>query len=267
MNQAGNQYGPGEEQETVAAKRAFVTGTSHGLGARLATRLAEDGWQVTGLGRRPRSETALPPEVRYLQADLSDPKALDELPALIGETPDLIVHNAVSYPPRDVSALTLDELEGIFRVNSLVPYRLTLDLLAAKPPERFCSVVVVNSESIYHADFASGVYAASKAALRVLTTSLADHCRSRNAAVATLLLGPLADPGKVADLRAVAERRGVTEAEITRLFLRKSNPDLVIEQLIDFDACVRSVRYIADLGTTANGMMCKLDGGSSGSLV
>ena len=251
----------------MTAKRAFVTGASRGLGARLATRLAEEGWQVTGLGRRPSPEGGWGKGIDYLQADLSDPHTLDSLPERFGPTPDLIVHNAVTYPPRDSEALTLADLEDVFRVNALAPYRLTLDLLKAKPDDRFCTVVVVNSESIYHADFPSGIYAASKAALRVLTTSLADHCRSRNAAVATLLLGPLADPGKVADLRAVAEKRGVTEEEITRIFLRKSNPDLVIEQLIDFDACVRSVQYIADLGATANGMMCKLDGGSSGSLV
>ncbi|MET9730313.1 SDR family oxidoreductase [Streptomyces sp. NPDC006458] len=249
------------------AKRAFVTGSSHGLGAHLASRLAGDGWKVTGLGRRPEAETPGTAGVDYIQADLSRPETVERLPALLGETPDLIVHNAVSYPPRGAQELSLADLDSVFRVNALAPYRLTLDLLAAKPDTRFTSVVVVNSESMYHADRDSGVYAASKAALRVLTTALADVCRSRNAGVATLLLGPLADPDKVEQLRRVAAGRGVDEAEITRIFLRKSNPDLVIEELIDFESCYRSVQYIADLGRAANGMVCRLDGGSAGSLI
>jgi len=251
----------------MPGRRAFITGTSQGLGAFLATRLAEDGWKVTGLGRRPRTESSAAQAIDYIQADLSLPETVEELPALIGETPDLIVHSAVVYPSREISVPGWADLEGAFRVNALVPYRLTLDLLADKPQDHFTSCVVVNSEAICHADRQSGVYAASKAALRVLTTALAESCRSHNASVSTLLLGPLADPAKVADLRGIAERRGVSEAEITRLFLRKSNPDLVIESLIDFESCYRSVMYIADLGPVANGMMCRLDGGSAGSLI
>ncbi|KUN15377.1 MULTISPECIES: SDR family NAD(P)-dependent oxidoreductase [Streptomyces] len=249
------------------AQHALVTGSSHGLGAHLAARLAADGWKVTGLGRRPASETPATPGVDHLQADLSRPETLKWITDRLGEAPDLIVHNAVSYPPRPAHELSLAELEDVFRVNALAPYRLTLDLLAATPDTRFTSVVVINSESMFHADRDSGAYAASKAALRVLTGSLADACRSRNTAVATLLLGPLADPDKVAQLQRVAARRGVDEAEITRVFLRKSNPDLVIEELIDFDACYRSVQYLAGLGRAANGMLCRLDGGSAGSLI
>jgi NAD(P)-dependent dehydrogenase (short-subunit alcohol dehydrogenase family) len=251
----------------MSAKRALVTGASHGLGAHLAARLAEDGWEVTGLGRRP--ESALPADrgFDYIQADLSVPDTVESLACRIGEVPDLVVHNAVTYPDRGERVPKLSDLESVFRVNALAPYRLTLDLLAAKPEDRFCSCVVVNSEAMYHADRWSAGYAASKAALRVLTTALADSCRSRNAAVSTLLLGPLADPKKIEDIRAIAEKRGMTENEVTRLFLRKSNPDLVIDTFIDHEACYCSLRYLADLGPIANGSVCRLDGGSSGSLV
>jgi hypothetical protein len=51
------------------------------------------------------------------------------------------------------------------------------------------------------------------------------------------------------------------------MFLRKSNPDLVIDEFIDFESCYRSVVYLTELGAIANGMLCRLDGGSAGSLV
>lgn len=251
----------------MSRRHAFVTGASHSLGAHLAARLAEEGWKVTGLGRRPENNSFTARGIDYLQADLSLPETLESLPARIGDTPDLIVHNAVSYPGQDTSVPALSDLESVFRVNALVPYRLTLDLLSVKPQDRFCSYIVVNSEAIYHADQRSGVYAASKAALRVLTTALADACRSRNASVSTLLLGPLPDPRKVETIRWIAEERGLTEDEITRIYLRKSNPDLVIDTLIDFESCFKSIEYIVSLGPIANGMVCKLDGGSSGSLI
>ncbi|MET8628881.1 SDR family oxidoreductase [Kitasatospora sp. NPDC004669] len=248
-------------------KRALVLGASQGLGAHIAVRLAEEGWSVIGVGRRPRQEAALRGPVEYLQADLSRAETLVELPKLVGGCPDLIVHSAVTYHDFGVSIPTLDELEMVFRVNALLPYRLLHDLLSDKPKERFCSCVVLNSDSIFHARRQSGVYAASKAALRVLTTMLADTFRADNASVSTLLLGPLADPKKTADLHRIAAKRGVPPQDLTKTFLHRSNPDLVIDELIDFESCYLSLRHLVELGAVANGSLHRLDGGSAGSLI
>ncbi|MEV8327647.1 SDR family oxidoreductase [Kitasatospora sp. NPDC056731] len=248
-------------------KRALVLGASQGLGAHIAVRLAEDGWSVTGVGRRPRQVTALDGSVEYLQADLSQAETLVELPKLVAGCPDLIVHSAVTYHDFGVSVPTLDELEQVFRVNALLPYRLLHQLLSDKPGDRFCSCVVLNSDAIFHARRLSGIYAASKAALRVLTTMLADTFRADNASVSTLLLGPLADAKKTADLQRIATKRGMSPEELTKAFLRRSNPDLVIDELIDFESCYLSLRHLVELGAVANGSLYRLDGGSAGSLI
>lgn len=249
-------------------KNAVVIGASQGLGRYLATRLAEVGWGVTGIGRRPSEDVGRDLNFEYVQADLSDTATLDLLSGLLGEKrPDLIVHNAVTYGELRKPDPTLNDLEALFRVNTLLPYSLLLGYLSTIPQNEFTSCIVVNSDSIYHANRHSGVYAASKAALRVLTTALADVCQSRNASVSTLLLGPLADEKKIDEFRRIAERKGVSEEEIMRLFLKKSNPSFVIDSLIDLEPCFQSILYIANLGRVANGMLCKLDGGSSGSLV
>lgn len=249
-------------------RNVLIIGASNGMGAHLAARFAEEGCPVVGTGSRPQEDGTAEGLAEYVRLDLSDPDASAHLlERLQGTAPELVVHNAVSYGPLGESDLTLEELETLFRINCLAPYRLLRDLLSATPQQRFCSFVVVNSDSIYRANEQSGAYAASKAALRVLTTALADACKSRNASASTLLLGPLADPRKTEELRLVAERRGVSEDDIVKAFLRKSNPSYVIDSLIDFESCFRSVQYIAGLGRSANGMLCKLDGGSSGSLV
>lgn len=250
----------------MTGKRALIIGASANLGAHFATRLAAQGWAVTGVGRRPAGTVQLPGDVAYIQADLSVPQTLESLPEKLGDVPDLVVYNAVLYPGQSDGPPSLESLENVFRVNALAPYRLLLDLLA-RPRDTFCSCVVVNSDAMYHAREQSGVYSASKAALRVLTGSLSAACRDQNASVSTLLLGPLADPLKVNGLRRAAEQRGTTEAEATRTFLRRSNANLVIDTLIDYESCFDSLMYLAGLGPVANGMMCRLDGGSSGGLV
>lgn len=251
----------------MTGNRALVTGASHGLGGYLAAALAAEGWAVTGIGRCSEEEVASGCDFDYRQADLSVPDTLESLPGMVGQTPDLVVHCAVTYPDQAATTPALPDLQTVFLVNAIAPYLLTLNLLARKPAHSFCSCIVVNSEAIFAADQRSAGYAASKAALRVLTAGLADSCRSANASVATLLLGPLADEKKLESARSVGEKRGMSRDEVVRMFLRKSNPNLVIETFIDYESCFRSVQYIVGLGPMANGMVCRLDGGSAGSLI
>jgi hypothetical protein len=53
---------------------------------------------------------------------------------------------------------------------------------------------------------------------------------------------------------------------VVKLFLRNTKPGMFIDDLIDYESCFRSVRYINELGPEATGMVCRLDGGSGGSL-
>jgi len=249
-------------------ENAIIIGASGGLGNYLATRLAERGWNVVGIGRRAANLVEGPLRFEYVQADLSDVATLDRLITLFADrNPRLIVHNAATYGNHRKLPTTLDDVETVFRVNALLPYGLLAQYLSTVGSDRSVCCIVINSDSIYHANRHSGVYAASKAALRVLTASLADLCKSSGASVSTLLLGPLADQKKLDDFRRLANQKGVSEIEIIRLFLNRSNPSLVIDSLIDFKSCFESIEYIVSLGRVANGMLCKLDGGSSGSLV
>lgn len=249
-------------------KKGIVIGASHGWGAHLASRLVEEGWDVTAVGRRPKPDLPDAGALRYVRADLSTADGYGIVERELREqAPALVVYNAVSYGPRDATLPPLEELEATFRLNTLVPYHLLLNHIEKHPTEEFCTYVVTNSDSIYHANKYSGIYAASKAALRVLTTALASACQSHNAAAATLLLGPLADEENFDKLRAVAGRTGADLDVVVQRYLARSNQAYVIDSFLSYESCVKNVLTIANLGRDANGMLCKLDGGSSGSLV
>lgn len=249
-------------------RSAVVVGGTSGVGAHIAARLAETGWKVTATGRRVPTDDTGSRDVEYVILELLDAVALPTLTRLVAERkPRLIVYNATRYVQVADGQPTPSELRDVFEVNALLPYRLLLEYLTHTDPTLDCSCVLVNSDAIYSANAESGVYAASKAALRVLTAALADQCRSTATSVSTLLLGPLADRRKLDEFERIASQRNITIDQVTRTFFRRSNPSVVIDSLIDFESCFRSVDYIAGLGSVANGMVCRLDGGSAGSLV
>ncbi|WP_420365950.1 SDR family oxidoreductase [Curtobacterium sp. L3-7] len=248
------------------SRTALVTGAGAGLGAYVCRRLAEDGWQVVGSVRRPADDPA--PGVEYVHADLGDERQVRALAEHFEFVPDIVVHNAVAYPEWQGTP-DFAAMETVYRVNTIAPFLLTRWLLELPRRDRNddVAVVVINSESIYHADESSGLYASGKAALRVLTTALAASTRGTGVAVSTLLLGPLATAKRDVELTALATRLGVTLADLTRKALERSNPDLVIDEFIDLEACYRSLLHLHATGRTANGALLRLDGGSAGSLI
>jgi len=253
---------------TRPPRRCLVTGATSGLGKYCATALADRGWDVTATGRRPAAEAGLSENIRYVTADLAQESHVLDLARAVGPCPDLVIHCGVAYPPPSSEGLPdFEALTRIFQVNAFAPVRLSEALLAEKHGEQMASFVFVNSEAMFAADAKSGPYAASKAALRVLSAAFAARCRGQNAAAATVLLGPLANTQKREELAAIAVRNGVSAEEITRRFLRKSNPNLVIDDLIDFESCLATILSVESFGRVANGMMCRLDGGSAGSLI
>jgi NAD(P)-dependent dehydrogenase (short-subunit alcohol dehydrogenase family) len=240
---------------------AVVIGATRNLGLYISRKLAERGWSVVGIGRSAPEDTHA---VRFVPVDLAQAGAVDALIDLLRETsPDLIVSNAVTYGPDAPSNLDLAAVEEMFRVNTLVPY-LALSGYIENAPGTNC--VIINSDSIFHANRQVGPYAASKAALKILTTALADTCRVKGGAVSTLLLGPLADYRKMRDCARIAEKNDLAVEDVIKALLKKGNPFYLKESFLQFEECFRSIEYIHGLGVAANGMVCKLDGGASGSL-
>lgn len=243
-------------------RTAVVIGASRNLGLYIARQLADRGWSVVGIGRSAPDDAH---GVRFMSVDLAEAGTVAALNALLRETaPNLIVSNAVTYGPDAPGDLDLAALEEMFRVNTLVPYLALSGYLETSPAGTSC--VIINSDSMFHANRRTGPYAASKAALKVLTTALAETCRPKGGAVATLLLGPLPDDRKMRECARIAEKNGVAVENVIKALLKKGNPFYLKDTFLHFEECFRSVEYIYGLGVAANGMVCKLDGGASGSL-
>lgn len=173
---------------TTTRPVALVTGSTSGIGAAIAQRLASDGYSVV-LHSRSSVETGQNmakelPGACYVQADLANE---EDRKRLIRETLlecgrlDVLVNNAgISQviPHGDLLAATPEIWQELHEVNVIAPFRLIAhaqDALRASAALRGRPACVVNVSS--HAGVrpkgASIPYSASKAALNHMTRLLA----------------------------------------------------------------------------------------------
>lgn len=187
---------------------ALITGSTSGIGAGIARRLAREGYAVV-LHSRTSAATAhaMAEELgaaHYIQADLADDeqrtRLVDEAIARWGRL-DVLVNNAgISrvIPHSDLAAASPAIWQELHDTNVIAPFRL---IAAAEPALRDASrrgrpgcIVNVSSHAGVRAKGASIPYAASKAALnhvtRLLAVSLAPAIRV-NAVAPGLVNTPL----------------------------------------------------------------------------
>ncbi|MEY9872612.1 ketoreductase RED2 [Streptacidiphilus sp. MAP12-33] len=164
---------------------ALVTGSSSGIGAAVARRLAANGIRVVVNSARSRAAgealAAELPGALYLQGDVADPADAQRLVAQAVEhygRLDILVNNAGTtrfIPLDDLAAADAQAWREIFDVNVIGTWQLTT---AAVPHLRASGagcVVNISSVSAIRAMGSSVPYAVSKAAVNHMTRLLASQ--------------------------------------------------------------------------------------------
>lgn len=245
--------------------RAFVTGSSSGIGRSIATTLAEAGADVAvHYARNEEGATSTAKAVRdhggeapVLQADLTDPAEAETLAEAVVDAlggVDLLVSNAGvidaegdgprghrPFPER------IDEWDRVMNVNLRAPF-----VLAAKLAERMVddgggAIVNVASTSGWSAQVEVPLYSLSKAGLLHLTRLLA------------LEYAPEVRVNAVAPGWAPTSFGwGHLETDAFREAIRETIP---MDRMADVDEVADAVRFLAEEATYTTGATLTVDGG------
>jgi NAD(P)-dependent dehydrogenase (short-subunit alcohol dehydrogenase family) len=193
-------------------KAAIITGVSRGLGEALAVALLERGFLVLGIGRTDSLRLSSD-AYRFVACDLARPVAiagavapvLADLAALGPATVALVNNAAVASPVGRIGRLEAADAEAAIATNVTAPLVLADLFLRAFPDDEIeRRIINVSSGAAQTALAGSAVYGLSKAAIEMLTLSLAaDH------------------PGT--QFRAIALRPGIFETGMQQ-FMRSRDP-------------------------------------------
>lgn len=165
---------------------ALVTGASSGIGRAIARRLAEEGLRVATVARRGAALEALAREtgdrVWPVVCDLGDPDAIGPMFDQVrtwGGGVDLLVNAAGTAFGASLITGSVDEWQAMWRVNVLAVAEVTR-LAVADMRERDVDghILHIGSMSGHRVTAGSGMYAATKHAVRAMTEGLRLELRS-----------------------------------------------------------------------------------------
>jgi 3-hydroxybutyrate dehydrogenase len=193
-------------------RRALVTGAASGIGAAVATRLAELGAHVTVLDRdaEAAAEVAAAIGGDHVTVDLTDGAAIEGLD-LDG---DLLVNGAGIQHVAPLEEFDPEQFTRIHRLMLEAPFRLTRRLLPGMYERGFGRIVHVSSVHGHRASPYKSAYVSAKHGLEGLSKVIALEGAAKGVTSNTVCPGYVRTPLVENQIAAQASTHGIPESEV-----------------------------------------------------
>ena len=238
-------------------RTALVTGGASGIGAAVATRLAELGAHVVVLDRDDEGAAevaaAIGGESRAI--DLTDGAAIDALDV----EADILVNNAGIQHVAPIEEFDPEQFALIHRLMLEAPFRLARRLLPGMYDRGWGRMVHVSSVHGHRASAYKAAYVSAKHGLEGLSKVIALEAAGKGVTSNTVCPGYVRTPLVEGQLAAQAQTHGIDESEVLSDVLLARTP---VKRLVKAEEVADLVGYLCGPGTASiTGSSFLLDGG------
>jgi 3-oxoacyl-[acyl-carrier protein] reductase len=172
-------------------KTALITGSSYGLGERIASMLLENSWKVIGLSRTINEKLKNTENFTQIIIDISDKeKVIDCIKSL--NYFDCVINNAAIFKLDSFENTNFEEIESLIKTNVLGSMYVTK---AALPFLRENSkIIFINSVAGLYEFEGQSVYCASKHALTAFSSILSKELKEKKIKTVSIHPGGIDTP-------------------------------------------------------------------------
>jgi len=254
-------------------KRAFISGSTSGIGYGVAKCFLAEGVEVVINGR---SLDTVKSAVESLQADYPDGKImglpadcskLEDIDRLLRElgAVDILINNVGIYASQSFYDMSDEEWFRHFEVNVMSGVRLSRALLPKMMSKNWGRIIFISSEcaSIIPTDMIA--YSMTKTAMHTVSRGLAQLTKGTHVTVNTVMPGSTMTEGANTFLEGVANQENKTKDQVAREFFTNVRTSSIIQRFATVDEIASTICYLASpLAAATNGASIKIDGGSTG---
>lgn len=179
----------------LSGARVVVTGASRGIGAQLATRVAQKGARVALVARSHEAIAKLAAELGgdAYPADLADADTIDQIVRAIeaGGPIDVLVNNAGVDLTGGLTELAPERIRELLAINLVAPILLSRAVLPAMRARGRGHIMNVSSLAGTNALPGLAPYSTSKAGLSHFTAALRAECKGTGITTTLAEIGPV----------------------------------------------------------------------------
>jgi len=253
----------------LAGKKAFISGSTKGIGYAIAQALLAEGASVIINGRNDdtlqevvlrlqqgrRTET-----VSGIAADFADPAQVERLLEQLGEV-DILVNNVGMFELAAFGDIPDAEWQRYFEVHVMSGVRLSRQVLNGMIARNWGRILFIGSESGVNVPQDMIHYGVAKAGMLALSNGLAKLTRGTAVTVNTILGGPTYSDGVAGTVSAIAEAQSMSTHELKAAIIG-GNQTTLLERFIEPAEIANLAVYLASpLASATNGAALRADGG------
>lgn len=248
-------------------KRAFISGSTKGIGFAIARTLLAEGAQViiNGRSRESVDEAIAKLKQKIPDANVSgipcDFSKAEEVKRLLNklEEIDILVNNVGIFGQKDFVELEDEEWQKIYEVNVMSGVRLSRALLPGMLERDWGRIIFISSESGLNIPVEMIHYGMTKTAQLGLSRGIAEITKGTRVTVNSVLPGPTLSEG-VKEMAGIHDEESKKKTE--KEFFDKARPTSLLQRFADPQETANLVAYVASpLSSATNGASLRVDGG------
>jgi NAD(P)-dependent dehydrogenase (short-subunit alcohol dehydrogenase family) len=254
----------------LKGKKAFISGSTQGIGFSIAQQLLQEGAVVVINGRDPEKtkraceqlQKEFPgSDVSAITADFSNREQVAELLYELADI-DILINNVGIFGIGNFYETLDEEWYNYFEINVMSGMRLSRKLLPEMVEKNWGRIIFISSESGVNVPENMIHYGMTKAAMNALSNGLSKLTKGTGVTVNTILGGPTYSEGVARVVEQISNAQGADIELMKNAIIQQSNPHILLQRFINPEEIASLAVYLSSpLAVATNGSSLRADSG------
>lgn len=252
------------------SKKAFISGSTQGIGFAIARQLLNEGTDVILNGR---TEEKLHKAVENLKQEFPQRSItgiaanfanVEEVHILLNQLReiDILVNNVGIFELKPFEEISDADWMDIFNINVMSGIRLSRHLLPGMLERNFGRILFISSESGVNVPANMIHYGMTKAAMLAISNGLSKLTKGTDVTINTVLGGPTYSDGVATTVEQIANAQKIPVEQMKAGIIQQTSPDSLLQRFIAPAEVASLATYLASpLSIATNGASLRADGG------